>query len=116
MLFRSYFEGTVTGTTRQRLGLPAPCEEFNDTHLASQLAATIQPGGRLVINTYRHHASIRILELFGKRFAFRGREELASLLGAHGFQPLHCAGSGNIYDVEVYLKKPSPEGPKRDNA
>ena len=91
-----YFEGTTTGTTRERLGLPAPPGGFNDTDVAARLAVMACPGGQLIINTYRHHASIRILELFGKRFAFRGRGQLASLLGRHGFQPLQCAGSGNI--------------------
>lgn len=99
-----YFEGTVIGTTRERLGLPAPAEGHTDDDLAARLAALTVPGGQVIINTYRSHTCIRILELFGKRFAFRDRPALARLLGRHGFQPVRCAGSGNIYDVEIYVK------------
>ena len=103
-----YFEGTVTGTTRGRLGLSAPSGGYNDADLAARLAALTQPGGQVIINTYRQHASIRILELFGKRFSYRSRKEVAALLGRHGLQHVRCAGSGNIYDVEIFHKKPSP--------
>ena len=103
-----YFEGTVTGTTRDRLGLPAVPDAFRDDDLAARLAAMTLLDGQIIINTYRQHASIRILELFGKRFSFRNRKELATLLGRHGFQSVRCVGSGNIYDVEVFVKKSSP--------
>lgn len=100
-----YFEGITTGTTRQRLGLPAEEGGFTAHHLAARLADMTAPGAHLILNTYREHQSIRILELFGKRFAFRGREETAELLLPHGFAPSHCTGSAHIYDVEVFKKK-----------
>ena len=104
-----YFEGTTTSTTRERLKLPATENAFGDEVLADRLSSLTSPGGQLVINTYRPHASIRILELFGKRFAYRGRAEVAALLARHAFKPQHCAGSGNIYDVEIF-KRLSSEG------
>jgi hypothetical protein len=44
------------------------------------------------------------LELFGKRFDFRNREHLSQLLAPLNFRSLHLAGSGHIYDVEVFEK------------
>ena len=62
----------------------------------------------LIVNTYRDDASTRILELFGRRFDYRNRENLRSLLASVNFQPVRLVGSGNIYDVEVYEKNPLP--------
>lgn len=105
-----YFEGTSSHTTRERLGLPAPEGGLMDTDLAARLSDMTASGGHLIINTYRDHASVRILELFGKRFAFRDRTHLAALLDPHGFKPLKSAGSANIYDVEVFINDPVPSG------
>ncbi len=102
-----YFEGTTTGTTRERLGFPAAADAPDDQALTARISAMTAPGGKLVINTYRNHASIRILEIFGKRFAFRGPAELTSLLGQHGFLPFRWAGSGHIYDVGIFVKNSS---------
>ena len=101
-----YFEGHTTATTRERLGLSATPGSFTAHHLAARLAAMTLPGSQLILNTYREHSSVRILELFGKRFAYRGREQITALLQPHGFEPSHCAGSANIYDVEVFKKMP----------
>lgn len=103
-----YFEGTSSHTTRERLGLPAPEGGLLDSDLAARLAGMTTAGGQLIINTYRDHASVRILELFGKRFAFRDRTHLAALLGPHGFKPHKSAGSANIYDVEVFINGAVP--------
>jgi hypothetical protein len=65
--------------------------------------------GSLIVNTYRDHSCIRILELFGKRFNFRDRVHLRDLLAPLNFQSFHLAGSGHIYDVEVFEKSASRE-------
>jgi hypothetical protein len=57
-----------------------------------------------VINSYRNDPSTRILELFGKRFDYRRPENLRTLLAEEGFRPVQIVGSGNIYDVKVYVK------------
>jgi hypothetical protein len=103
-----YFQGVSNGTTEQRLLLDEPSEPFSATDLAASLGGMISPGGCLIINTYRDHPSIRILELFGKRFDFRDRNSLRELLAASNFRPLHLAGSGNIYDVEVFERVSLP--------
>ena len=64
-------------------------------------------GGHLIINTYRNDPSTRILELFGKRFDYRHEENLRALLAAQSFLPVLLVGSGNIYDVKVYIKDPA---------
>ena len=61
----------------------------------------------LIVNTCWDDASTRILELFGRRFDYRNRENLRSLLAAVNFRPARLVGSGNIYDVEVYEKTES---------
>ena len=65
--------------------------------------------GELIVNTYRPHASTRILELFGRRFDYRHRENLSALLATADFGVARLVGSGHIYDVIVYVKSlPSP--------
>jgi hypothetical protein len=49
------------------------------------------------------------LELFGKRFNFRDRGHLRDLHAPLNFQQFHLAGSGHIYDVEVFEKSASRE-------
>ena len=61
----------------------------------------------LIVNTCRDDASTRILELFGRKFDYRNRENLRSLLTSANFRPVRLAGSGNIYDVEIYEKTES---------
>jgi hypothetical protein len=58
----------------------------------------------LIVNTYRPHASTRILELFGRRFDYRHRENLSALLATAGFDVPRLVGSGHVYDVVVYMK------------
>jgi hypothetical protein len=78
-------------------------------HLAARLGQMIAADGVLIVNTYRPHASTRILELFGRRFDYRHRENLSALLATAGFGVPRLVGSGHIYDVEVYVKScPSP--------
>jgi len=102
-----YFQGVSHGTTEQRLMLHEPEEPVTAQDLAAQLAAMTTDRGNLIINTYRDHACIRILELFGKRFDFRDRGHLRELLEPLNFRSFHLAGSGHIYDVEVFEKSAS---------
>jgi len=99
-----YFHGASHSTTAQRLMLHEPEDPVTAHHLAARLATMTTHRGSLIVNTYRDHSSIRILELFGKRFAFRDRGHLRDLLAPQNFHPFHLAGSGHIYDVEVFEK------------
>lgn len=99
-----YFQGGSHSTTEQRLMLHEPEEAVSAWNLAARLGAMTTHRGNLIINTYRDHASIRILELFGKRFDFRDRTHLRELLAPLNFRSFHLAGSGHIYDVEVFEK------------
>ena len=99
-----YFQGNTHATTEQRLKIHEPEEPFSARDLAACLAAMTSDRGCLIVNTYRDHSCIRILELFGKRFDFRGRGHLRDLLEPLNFRPFHLAGSGHIYDVEVFEK------------
>jgi len=99
-----YFQGGSHGTTEQRLMLHEPEELISARDLAARLGEMTTHRGNLIINTYRDHSSIRILEHFGKRFDFRDRKHLHELFAPLNFRPFHLAGSGHIYDVEVFEK------------
>ncbi len=99
-----YFQGGSHTTTEQRLMLHEPEEAISARDLAARLDEMITHDGNLIVNTYRDHASIRILELFGKRFDFRDRKHVHELLAPLNFRSFHLAGSGHIYDVEVFEK------------
>ncbi len=99
-----YFQGGSHGTTEQRLMLHEPEEPVSARDLVEKLGEMTTHSGKLIVNTYRDHSSIRILENFGKRFDFRHREHLHELLAPLNFRPFHLAGSGHIYDVEVFEK------------
>ncbi len=101
-----YFQGVTHGTTEKRLMLHEPDEDFTAHDLAARLSEMTGDRGNLIINTYRDHSCIRILELFGKRFDFRDRGHLRDLLAPLNFRSFHLAGSGHIYDVEVFEKSP----------
>ena len=104
-----YFQGVSSGTTEQRLMLHEPDEPITARHLVARLAAMTARRGALIVNTYRDHFCIRILELLGKRFDFRDRGHLRDLLAPVNFLPLRLAGSGHIYDVEVFEKSAAGE-------
>jgi hypothetical protein len=99
-----YFQGISHGTTEQRLMLHEPDEELTASHLVERLGEMTSVGGSLIVNTYRDHSCIRILELFGKRFDFRDRGHLRDLLAPANFQSSNLVGSGHIYDVEIFEK------------
>lgn len=101
-----YFQGLSHGTTEKRLMLHEPDEPLTAHDLAARLGEMTTDRGNLIVNTYRDHSCIRILELFGKRFDFRDRTHLRDLLAPLNFRSFHLAGSGHIYDVEVFEKSP----------
>lgn len=101
-----YFQGFSHGTTEQKLRLHAPEESVTAQCLVRRLTEMTSDNASLIVNTYRADASTRILELFGRRFDYRRLEHLRSLLASVNFQSTQLAGSGNIYDVEVYERNP----------
>ena len=103
-----YFQGFSYRTTEQRLKIGSLVDAASAQDLAMRLYAMTTDRASLIVNTYRDDASTRILELFGRRFDYRNRENLRSLLASVNFQHARLVGSGNIYDVEVYEKNPLP--------
>lgn len=99
-----YFPGITSGSTERSLGQPAPEEATTAHHLVERLDKMTADTATLVVNTYRPHASTRILELFGRRFDYRHRENLSELLAIVNFRNPRLVGSGNVYDVKVYEK------------
>jgi len=103
-----YFEGFSHDTSGQRFKIETTVESPTAQDLAGVLYRMITDRGRLIVNTMRTDASTRILELFGRRFVYRNRQDLHALLVSVNFRPERLVGSGNIYDVEVYGKNPAP--------
>jgi len=99
-----YLPGFTCQTTERSLRLPQPEEVMQAAHLAVRLGHMTEADGVLIVNTYRQHASTRILELFGRRFDYRHRENLSELLEPAGFGVQRLVGSGHIYDVMVYSR------------
>lgn len=97
-----YFQGVSHATTEQKLRLEAPVERVTAHGLVTRLTEMTTDRASLIVNTCRDDASTRILELFGRRFDYRHREHLHSLFESVNFRSVHLAGSGNIYDVEVF--------------
>ena len=100
-----YLQGLTCDTTERRQGLSEPDEERTAPHLAEALGAITNAGGCAIVNSYRPHHCIRLLELFGKHFDYRGPSELDAVMKAGGFHPCRTVGSGVIYDVVVYDKQ-----------
>ncbi len=102
-----YLQGFTCDTTERCLRLEHPEEAVNAEHVAARLGKMATDAGDLVVNTYRPHASTRILELFGRKFDYRNRENLTALLATADFGTPRLVGSGNMYDVLVYGKRPA---------
>jgi len=100
-----YLQGHTCDTTERRQGLPEPKEAADAERLAARIAAITAPDASLIVNTYRPHSSIRLLEIFGKKFDYRTRENMAGLLATASFESARRIGSGTIYDVDVYKKR-----------
>jgi hypothetical protein len=101
-----YFQGSSYDTTEQRLRMEPSVDSVTAHDLAERLKEMTTSRANLIVNTYLDHASTRILELFGKRFDYRNRENLRALLASVDFHPARLMGSGHIYDVEIYEKGP----------
>ncbi len=101
-----YLQGFTCDTTERALRLEHPEEVVKAQHLAAKLGHMTAGAGDLIVNTYRPHASTRILELFGRRFDYRHKENLTELLATAVFRTPRLVGSGNMYDVVVYEKTP----------
>lgn len=113
-----YLQGFTCETTERCLHLQQPHEEATAPLLAAGLERMTTDSAALVVNTFRTDASTRILELFGRRFDYRNRENLSALLAQAHFQRPRLIGSGNIYDVEVYEKSteaPAKSAPAEDS-
>ena len=100
-----YLQGFTCKTTEQRHKHEELEEAATAHHLVDRLDEITTHHSHLIINTYRPHSSTRILELFGKKFDYRNREDLSALLATAYFRAERLVGSGNIYDVKVYKKK-----------
>src|SRR5262249_47335167 len=104
-----YLPGFTCQTTERSLRFPQPEEGVQAEHPAPPLGPKIAADGGLIVNTYPPPARTPLLELFGRRFDYRHRENLSALLATAGFGVPRLVGSGHIYDVEVYVKScPSP--------
>lgn len=101
-----YFPGHTFTTTERHLGLPDPQGPPHAEDLVRNVAAMTATGGSLVTNSFRLVSAVRIMEVFGKKFRYRGRPEMARLLGSSGFIPAGRHYSGHVFDVEVFEKQP----------
>jgi len=99
-----YFPGHTFTTTERHLGQPEPSGPPHAEELVRNVAAMTSPGGSLVTNTFRLVSAVRIMEVFGKKFRYRGRPEMARLLATSGFRPAGRHYSGSVFDVEVFEK------------
>lgn len=100
-----YFPGHTLITTEENLGQPRPDGPPHAEELVRNLAAMTAPGGALLTNTFRQLGAVRIMEVFGKKFRYRGRPEMQRLLATVGFVPAGRHHSGNVFDVEVFRKQ-----------
>lgn len=99
-----YFPGHTLTTTEQHHGQPAPQGPPHAEDLVRNIAAMTASGGALVTNTFRLLTAVRIMEVFGKKFRYRGRPEMQRLLASSGFVPAGRHHSANIFDVEIFRK------------
>ena len=101
-----YLQGFTCGSTEQCHGLGHVEDTLTAQMLAAKLDTMTTDSATLIVNTFRSHSSARILELFGRRFDYRTEENLSALLAPAHFQAPRVVGSGNMYDVVVYEKRP----------
>lgn len=102
-----YFHGHTYTTTEERLNLGAPAESASALDLVLRLRELLALEGHLVVNSYRRNAATQLLEIFGRRFHYRTRADLSALMASAELQPLLLMGSGHVYDVEVYGRRPA---------
>ena len=100
-----YLQGFTCGSTERCLKVEETPETATAQVLAARLDAMTTDSATLIVNTFRSHASARILELFGRKFRYRTQENLSALLAPAHFQNPRLVGAGNMYDIVVYEKK-----------
>lgn len=100
-----YFPGFTSTTTEELAGEVAPDQPPFAAEVVRNIAAMLVPSGHLVANSFRLQAAVHIMEVFGKKFRYRGRGEMAALLATGGFAPTGKYVSGNVFDVEVFAKR-----------
>ena len=100
-----YFPGHTFTTSEEHLGHPAPEGPPHAEDLVRNISAMTAPGGSLVTNTFRLQSAVRIMEVFGKKFRYRGRPEMQRLLATGGFRPEGRHYAGNVFDVELFRKE-----------
>lgn len=99
-----YFQGVTLTSTEHRHGHPTTQEIYSAIDLAHRLKSMTAADGHLIVNTYRDNPSARILEIFGRKFDYRNREHLSTLLSHADFEHAELMGSGHVYDVEIFKK------------
>jgi hypothetical protein len=102
-----YFHGFTFTTTEESLGHSAVSGEEDAEMVLRKIGAMTAESGTLIANSYRTETGARLLEVFGKRFRYRNREHLHALVETAGFVPTGIVGSGHIYDVEAFEKRPT---------
>lgn len=102
-----YLEGHTCDTTEQRQGEAASTDDRTARHLVETISALAAPDGAAIVNSYRPHHCTKLLEVFGKRFDYRGKVELDTVMALGEFRPARTMGSGVIYDVVIYEKAAS---------
>ncbi len=100
-----YFPGNTFITTEELLGESRPEGPPNASQVVANIGNMTAVGGHIVVNTFRRCAAIRTMEVFGKRFRYRGRGEMGELMATARLSPAGESVSANIFDVEVYEKR-----------
>ncbi|QIF04144.1 hypothetical protein [Roseimicrobium sp. ORNL1] len=101
-----YFHGHTYTTTEECMGMQPPPDAASALDLVHRLHHLTAEGGSAIVNTYRRNAATRLLEVFGRRFDYRNRDNLKALMETAGFKLEKHMGAGHVYDVEVYSKSP----------
>ena len=110
-----YFHGFTHTTTEEYHGLAAEAEEKNAQDVLRRIGEMTAESGTLIANSYRTEMGARLLEVFGKRIRYRNREHVQALVETAGFVPTGRVGSGIVYDVEAFEKRPSQESAAQTN-
>lgn len=100
-----YFPGNTFITTEELLGERRPEGPPNASEVLANVGAMTAPGGSVLVNTFRTMAAVRTMEVFGKKFRYRGRKEMRELMAAGGLVPSGECVSANIFDLEVFEKR-----------
>jgi hypothetical protein len=100
-----YFPGHTFITTEELLGEKRPEGPPNASQVVANIGAMTAPGGNVLVNTFRKISAIRTMEVFGKRFRYRGRKEMRDLMSTGGLVPSGKHVSANIFDLEVFEKR-----------